>query len=95
MSILSWIICWRWRRCALAVSQGNTRTATDYLAELRSRISPHGDYMQRMGHYFLEALVSRISKLWLCRRKSEDISFELASSIVLSNNTVHAYYSTV
>ncbi|KAG0566949.1 hypothetical protein KC19_7G099200 [Ceratodon purpureus] len=48
-------------RCALAVSQSNPRTARDYLAELRSRTSPHGDYMQRMGHYFLEALVAKLS----------------------------------
>jgi hypothetical protein len=53
------IFCVRWRRCALQVSQGNARSATNYLAELRKRTSPYGDCMQRTGHYFLEALVSR------------------------------------
>lgn len=48
-------------RCAFAVSQGKTGSAADYLAELRSLSSPYGDYMQRMAHYFMEALVAKLS----------------------------------
>lgn len=59
------------------MSQGNARSATDHLAELRSRTSPHGDFMQRMGHYCMEALVSLIPAK-KCRRKSEDIYLNLA-----------------
>jgi len=42
------------------VSQRNTGVATDYFAELQSLSSPHGNSMQRMAHYFMEALVSKI-----------------------------------
>lgn len=48
-------------RCAFAVSQGKTHSATEYLAELRSLSSPFGDYMQRVAHYFMEALVAKMS----------------------------------
>lgn len=48
-------------RCALAVSQRNTGIATDLLAELQSQSSPHGSSIQRMAHYFVEALVAKMS----------------------------------
>lgn len=48
-------------RCALAVSQGNDRLATDLLAELRQNSSPYRTPTERMAHYFMEALVARMS----------------------------------
>ncbi|XP_024397051.1 scarecrow-like protein 14 [Physcomitrium patens] len=48
-------------RCALAVSQGNVREATDLLSDLRQISSPNGNATQRMAHYFMEALVAKLS----------------------------------
>ncbi|XP_024386838.1 scarecrow-like protein 14 [Physcomitrium patens] len=49
-------------KCALAVSQGDARNATDLLAELRLKSSNQGNPTQRMAHYCMEALVARMSK---------------------------------
>lgn len=48
-------------KCAFAVSQGNGECAAEYLAELQSLASPHGTSVQRMAHYFMEALVAKMS----------------------------------
>ncbi|KAG0566948.1 hypothetical protein KC19_7G099100 [Ceratodon purpureus] len=48
-------------RSALAVSQGKDKDATDLLAELREKASPYGNPVERMAHYFMEALVARMS----------------------------------
>lgn len=48
-------------RCALAVSQGNVSDASDLLAELRDKSSPHGTPTERMAYYFMEALVAKMS----------------------------------
>ncbi|KAG0603505.1 hypothetical protein M758_10G098700 [Ceratodon purpureus] len=48
-------------RCALAVSQGNVQNATDLLAELRQNSSPQGNTTQRMAHYFMEALMAKMT----------------------------------
>ncbi|KAG0603507.1 hypothetical protein M758_10G098800 [Ceratodon purpureus] len=48
-------------KCAFAVSQGKADDAAEYLAELQNQSSPHGTSVQRMAHYFMEALVAKMS----------------------------------
>jgi hypothetical protein len=64
------------RRCALAVSQGNDRLATDLLAELRLNSSPYGTATERLAHYLMEALVS-----WLFAQTLQGLELNRMSNI--------------
>jgi hypothetical protein len=55
-----WLLCFR---CALVVSQDDVRSANDLIRELRHHSSAHGNALQRMAYYYVEALVSSCSKL--------------------------------
>lgn len=48
-------------RCAHAVEQGNFGYANELINELREHSSAYGNGRQRMAHYFVEALVAKMS----------------------------------
>ncbi|KAG0601879.1 hypothetical protein M758_11G144900 [Ceratodon purpureus] len=48
-------------RCALVVSQEDVRSANDLIRELRHHSSAHGNALQRMAYYYMEALVAKMS----------------------------------
>uniref|UniRef100_A0A7I4FJP5 GRAS family protein n=1 Tax=Physcomitrium patens TaxID=3218 RepID=A0A7I4FJP5_PHYPA len=48
-------------RCAQAVEQADYRHANELIHELRHHSSAYGNGSQRMAHYFMEALVAKIS----------------------------------
>ena len=48
-------------QCAQAVAAGDQRTATDQLKRIRQHVSPTGDGMQRVSHYFANGLEARLA----------------------------------
>ncbi|XAR60626.1 hypothetical protein NMG60_11034075 [Bertholletia excelsa] len=48
-------------QCAQAVASADIRSANDLLIRIRQHSSPHGDGMERMAHYFANALEARLA----------------------------------
>ncbi|GLT89052.1 hypothetical protein SLE2022_070550 [Rubroshorea leprosula] len=47
--------------CAQAVAAADSRSANDFLKQIRQHSSPIGDGMQRMAHYFADGLEARLA----------------------------------
>ncbi|KAK3018885.1 hypothetical protein RJ639_002837 [Escallonia herrerae] len=48
-------------RCAQAVASSNIKTADQLLKQIRQHSSPYGDGIERMAHYFADAIEARLA----------------------------------